>query len=61
MLSVEQCESLLEVKKLDRKRVEEIRDYLYAISREVIRNNISDYKKSINKETYGKTQTTTTK
>lgn len=49
MVSLEQCESLLEVKKLDKKRIEEIRDYLYAISREVIRNNISDYEQSLRK------------
>jgi hypothetical protein len=56
MVPLETCKMYLEKKDLTDKRIAEIRDYLYAISREIIRNSLSEHKKS-----YGETQTTTTK
>ena len=50
MFSVEECRKYLKSKnlsyeQLSDKRVEIIRDYLYAICNEAIRHNIRDYKK----------------
>jgi hypothetical protein len=47
MLSIKECEKYLVGKNLNEKRLEEIRDYLYAISKEIVRNNIDNYKKKI--------------
>ncbi len=46
MLSVERCKKYLEGKNVTDKRAEEIRDYLYAISREIIKNNIANQKQN---------------
>lgn len=60
MVSIETCKKYLEKKNLTDKRIEEIRDYLYAISKEVIKNNIDNYELSLSKtKDYGKTQTKT--
>jgi hypothetical protein len=55
MLSIEKCESYFLSKNLDRKRVEQIRDYLYAIGREIIKTEIKNYEKQITKSTRNET------
>ncbi|MEN9337795.1 MAG: hypothetical protein RIQ41_109 [Candidatus Parcubacteria bacterium] len=60
MITTEVCKTYLDKKGLTDQRIEEIRDYLYAISREIARNSVNDYKQSLKKKPYGKTQTTTT-
>ena len=47
MLTLEDCKKHLQNKNLNNKRIEEIRDYLYAISKEIVKNNIASYKKEI--------------
>jgi hypothetical protein len=49
MLTIQECKKHLENKNLSEKRIEEIRDYLYAICQEIVRNNISNYKKETKK------------
>jgi ATP-dependent Zn protease len=48
MLTIQECRKYLK-KDLSDKRIEEIRDYLYALSKEVIRKNVDDYEKSLKK------------
>ena len=43
MLSVEQCERYLRDKSLSKERIEVIRDYLYALCEEVIKQSIEQY------------------
>jgi hypothetical protein len=57
MLTIQECRKYLKVDISD-KRVEEIRDYLYALSKEIIRKNVDDYEKSLRKTLeYEQTQT----
>ena len=45
MLSVEECERYLRSRKLSKKAISEIRDYLYAICKEIIDDNFNSYEK----------------
>lgn len=57
MLTIQECRKYLKVDISD-KRVEEIRDYLYALSKEIIRKNVDDYEKGLRKTLeYEQTQT----
>lgn len=55
MLTIQECRKYLN-KDISDKRVEEIRDYLYALSKEIIRKNVDDYENSLRK-TLGYEQT----
>jgi hypothetical protein len=57
MLTIQECRKYLK-KDIPDKRVEEIRDYLYALNKEIIRKNVDDYEKSLRKTMkYEQTQT----
>lgn len=55
MLTIQECRKYLN-KDISDKRVEEIRDHLYALSKEIIRKNVDDYENSLRK-TLGYEQT----
>lgn len=50
MLSVEECKKLLSKKDLSEKRIEEIRDYLYAIVNTIISNEVDTYERDTRQE-----------
>lgn len=50
MLSVEECKKLLSKKDLSEKRIEEIRDYLYAIVKSIVSNEIETYERVTRQE-----------
>lgn len=54
MLSVKECRKFLSDIDLDDKEIEEIRDYLYALIREIVRNNLEKYEKDVTKTNRGK-------
>ena len=57
MLTIEECRKYLK-KDISDKKVEEMRDYLYALSKEVIRKNVDEYESSLRKVLkYEQTQT----
>ena len=57
MLTIEECRKYLK-KDISDKKGEEMRDYLYALSKEVIRKNVDEYESSLRKVLkYEQTQT----
>jgi transcriptional regulator of heat shock response len=50
MLTIQECRRYLK-QDISDKRVEEIRDYLQALSKEIIKKSVDDYKKSLVKIT----------
>lgn len=50
MLSVEECKKHLKDINLSDERIKDIRDYLYALSRETIKNNIDTYEASVRRK-----------
>lgn len=57
MLTIEECRKYLK-RDIPDKKVEEMRDYLYALSKEVIRKNVDEYESSLRKVLkYEQTQT----
>lgn len=48
MLTIQECRKYLK-KDISDKRVEEIRDYLYSLSKEIIRKNVDDYENGLRK------------
>ena len=51
MITIEQCRKFLASEDLPDERIKEIRDYLYALSKEIIRNNIQNYEKNVRETT----------
>jgi hypothetical protein len=47
MLEVSTCKKYLQNKNITDERIKEIRDYLYAISREIAVNNLNKYEASV--------------
>ena len=47
MLDLETCKKYLKDKNMSDERIKVIRDFLYAISREIISNNIIKYEKTV--------------
>jgi len=47
LMTLEECKKHLKNKNITDKRIEEIRDYLYAISREIIVSNLNKYEKQV--------------
>lgn len=54
MLKTKECKKYLLEKNLDDSKVEYIRNYLYAIAKEIIRKNIEDYESNIKETTKSK-------
>jgi hypothetical protein len=48
MLTVKRCGAYLKNKNLNDKEIEDVRNYLYLISKEIIQKNIGSYIKKIN-------------
>ncbi len=63
MLEVSTCKTFLQNKNITDERIKEIRDYLYAIAKEIAVKNMNDYEKNVreskkklyNKSTYEQT------
>lgn len=51
MITVAECRKYLKDTKLSDARIEQIRDYLYALGREIIKKNIQKYERDIRKTT----------
>lgn len=56
-MTLEECKERLLNKNITDERIKEIRDYLYAISTEIVLNNLSEYEQGVrenNKKLYNK-------
>ena len=49
MLSIEECEKYLENRNIKKERIETIRDYLYALCKEVVDREIGGYENAVRK------------
>ena len=47
MLTIEECRKLLKLEDISEIRVKIIRDYLYALCKELIKTNIDNYEKDV--------------
>jgi hypothetical protein len=54
MLTIKECQKYLSTEEFDDSQIEEIRNYLYSICKNIISKNIENYEKDIRKTNRGK-------